>query len=382
MVTTDPDVTALGYDTEFTDWSGRLSRPAKVVSTTDGDLDSIRANPHLLDMHGIHNSERDGPRKDMQHCNSFDYDEQTGYVIINAKASNESLVIDHDGTFIIDATPGTFPDWDTNDVGALARTSAGDFLYRFGSPYNYYSGDMPGWRDHGSGEYYGCHDIQFILPSMWRGPRLETDTWDAPGAEYALPGGGNFLIFDNSCYNPMIREGSHIVEWNPYINGFDVEGAPTYQTDTYADGNVMYVDASQSGVNSVGLVRRDQVVFDYSKGVEDFYGNHISGTSRMPNGNTIITAGTQGHLFEVTPDDDGNDVVWEFVTPRYSGGKFPKTQTRAVSVFRNHRFTADHPAFVGKDLTPGALINESSPTAPERAESALRLFHQGAELVQ
>ena len=148
MVTT---ISAGTMATTWTDWSGRTSMPPVVVA----DVAAMSANPQLLNVNGIHYTEIDGPRIDMQHCNSFDYDEKTGYVAINAKATNEFFVIDHDGTFIPGATPGTAPNWDTNEVGATARTTAGDFLYRFGMPGNYSTDDvndpnykeLPSWQD-------------------------------------------------------------------------------------------------------------------------------------------------------------------------------------------------------------------------------------------
>ena len=153
MVTTDPGGTAATAD--WVDWSGRTSRPPLVVSNTTGATDSIQAHPELLDVNGMHYTVPDGPRTDYQHCNSFDYDENTGYVAINAKASNEFFVLDHDGTFDENATPN---DWDS--VGALARTDAGDFLYRWGNPGNYYSGKPAGFFDEGDMEMYGTRSEQ------------------------------------------------------------------------------------------------------------------------------------------------------------------------------------------------------------------------------
>lgn len=346
MVTTDPDNRAVS--TDWTDWSGRISMPPVIVSTTDGDTDSIRANPQLLDVNGIRYTDYSGPRTDWQHCNSFDYDENTGLVAINAKASNEFFVIDHDGTFVAGATPGTFANgWDTNEVGAEARTSAGDFIYRWGNPSNYYSGEPAGWFDEGDMEMYGTHDIQFIWDYHWRAPRTG-DTWAMPPASMALPGANNFLLFDNGCYNPTVA-GSKIVEVNPYI----LDG----------DGNTgaSMVEPAPDGVNSVGLVRRDQVVWEHGGGRDEinaFYSRYISGCTRMPNGNTIVDAGSWSHFFEVTVD---NEVVWEYVVPPTSGEEFQGVLDRRYGTFRFHRFLSSHPALAGRDLTPGATLTGRVP---------------------
>lgn len=355
MVTTDPGGTAA--TAEWTDWAGRTSRPPTVVSSTTGATDSIQAHPELLDVNGMHYTEPDGPRIDYQHCNSFDYDERTGYVAINAKASNEFFVLDHDGTF--DAT-ATANDW--SDVGALARGAGGDFLYRWGNPGNYYSGEPASFYDEGDMEMYGTHDIQFIWDYHWRAPMAAGDTWAAPPASMALPGTGNFLLFDNGCYNPT-NGGSRVIEVNPYLLGDGSE-----ETATYADGNTMFVDPGPDALaNTTGLKRRSQVVWLHGSGapgingqrsINNFYSNYISGNTRMPNGNTIIDAGSFSHFFEVTED---NEVVWEYVVPPQSGTEFQGVRPEAGGTFRFHRFLSSHPALLGKDLTPGSTLTGRVP---------------------
>jgi hypothetical protein len=45
---------------------------------------------------------------------------------------------------------------------------------------------------------------------------------------------------------------------------------------------------------------------------KDFYSFFISGAQRLPNGNTLIDAGSSGVVFEVTPD---HETVWKFTNP-------------------------------------------------------------------
>lgn len=42
-----------------------------------------------------------------------------------------------------------------------------------------------------------------------------------------------------------------------------------------------------------------------------------SGARRLPNGNTLITDGFFGRMFQVTPE---GEVVWEYITPYFSDG--------------------------------------------------------------
>jgi hypothetical protein len=43
-----------------------------------------------------------------------------------------------------------------------------------------------------------------------------------------------------------------------------------------------------------------------------FYCTHISGVQRVANGNTLITMGPQGIMFEVTPE---GEEVWRYINP-------------------------------------------------------------------
>lgn len=46
-----------------------------------------------------------------------------------------------------------------------------------------------------------------------------------------------------------------------------------------------------------------------------FYSPFISSAQRLPNGNTLITEGSDGRIFEVTAD---HEIVWEYICP-YKG---------------------------------------------------------------
>ena len=47
----------------------------------------------------------------------------------------------------------------------------------------------------------------------------------------------------------------------------------------------------------------------------DFYSPTVSGAQRLPNGNTLITEGTAGRMFQVTHE---GQVVWEYVNPFFN----------------------------------------------------------------
>ena len=45
---------------------------------------------------------------------------------------------------------------------------------------------------------------------------------------------------------------------------------------------------------------------------------------RLPNGNTLITEGSDGRVFEVTPD---HEIVWEFISPYKGHVQLPMNMT-------------------------------------------------------
>jgi len=58
------------------------------------------------------------------------------------------------------------------------------------------------------------------------------------------------------------------------------------------------------------------VVWEYRDNTAwlSFFSSYISGAQRLPNGNTLITEGLTGRIFEVTPE---RDIVWEYVNPYF-----------------------------------------------------------------
>ncbi|MGN7777951.1 aryl-sulfate sulfotransferase [Mycolicibacterium sp. 22603] len=124
----------------------------------------------------------------------------------------------------------------------------------------------------------------------------------APG----LPGAGNILVFDN-------QGGA---------------GYPPASIGIYAGSRILEIDPVT-----------EDIVWQYT--AEDsglppwtFFSSFVSNAQRLPNGNTLITEGMQGRLFQVTPD---GDVAWEYHSP-YQGygvaGEPEVKQTRVAGVDR------------------------------------------------
>jgi hypothetical protein len=265
-----------------------------------------------------------GRTGDWIHINSLDYNEALGQIVINNSTDSEFYVIDHQGTFV----PG-----DAAASTALAAGPKGDFIFRWGNPsvsdrgagMSYSEAD--GASD-GDQQVFFSHDIQWIRSTAYTG---------GP----PLPGAGRFLIFDNGTRHLATGYAySAVLEINPYDGPME---------------KGVYVPQEKAGYKNVRSYtgnRRtsNQVTWLYaSKDPASFWSRHISGLTRLPNGNTIITAATWGQIFEVTP---GGEVVWEY--------KIPTTTERgAVKILRDgdvaqaflaYRYGVDHPALKGKTL--------------------------------
>jgi outer membrane protein assembly factor BamB len=94
-----------------------------------------------------------------------------------------------------------------------------------------------------------------------------------------------------------------------------------------------------------------------------FYSHYISAAQRLPNGNTLITEGADGRIFEVTPT---HELVWEYVSPYFAPypGGMPGDKTWNL-VYRAYRVPYDWvpqlPKPVEKAVTPPANWNFTVP---------------------
>ncbi|MEX1348879.1 MAG: aryl-sulfate sulfotransferase [Desulfobacterales bacterium] len=117
-----------------------------------------------------------------------------------------------------------------------------------------------------------------------------------------LSGAGNLLVFDNGGwagygapnpsspkgFNNALRDSSRVLEIDPKTLKIIWQYTPV----------------------EAGFVK----MADNYK----FYSGYISSAQRLPNGNTLITEGSDGRMFEVTAD---HDIVWEYISPFFALGE-------------------------------------------------------------
>lgn len=142
-----------------------------------------------------------------------------------------------------------------------------------------------------------------------------------------LPGAGNVLVFDNG--------GS---------SGYGFAGP-------IAPNGVGAFARAYSRVLEIDPVTLE-LVWSYTA-PNQFFSTNISGAQRLENGNTLITEGAPGRVFEVTPE---GRIVWEYMVPYFSEG--PRSSN---SVYRAYRLPYDWiPQLerpVEKAVTPPALAD-------------------------
>ena len=161
-----------------------------------------------------------------------------------------------------------------------------------------------------------------------------------------LPGAGNILIFDNGG-------------WAGY-------GAPSR---TSKDGSKADLrDHSRIlEINPVTL----ELVWSFTgadftnvampiTAPARFYSQLISSAQRLPNGNTLITEGCAGRLFEVTPE---KEVVWEYYAP-FNPGDW---------MYRAYRYPYDYvPQVEAPKEVPVPRIDNNTFRVPGAAEGMLQ----------
>jgi len=184
---------------------------------------------------------------------------------------------------------------------------------------------------------------------------LETrDAWGGANDLTASADGSSFLIsFRILDTVALVDRTTGEMTWKWGAGTISHQHHPTYLNN----GNVLLLDngSHRRGLSYSRVVEVDPSTSEIVWQCEglprvSFFTHFTGGAQRLPNGNTLITEGMTGRLFEVTP---ASEIVWEFVSPFVVVSNFGM----ANSVFRAHRYGPDHPALQGRNLDPDSLGN-------------------------
>jgi formylglycine-generating enzyme required for sulfatase activity len=241
------------------------------------------------------------------HMNSISYNPTLDQIVLSVRGSSEIWIIDHNTT----TTQAASHSGGRYDKG-------GDLIYRWGNPSQYRAGTQ------NDEMLFQQHDGAWI--------------------DSNCPGAGDLLIFNNG----IGRGYATIDQITPPIT---------------ANGNYSLTAGSAFDPKTLKWTYR-------ANPATSFKSDEISGAQRLPNGDTLICAGVNGTIFEVTAS---GEVVWRYVNPVVRTGALgvsdtiPPDAAKAGQymneVFRVQRYAADYVGLVGKDLTPGNPI-EVYPVSP------------------
>ena len=159
------------------------------------------------------------------------------------------------------------------------------------------------------------------------------DEWSHGNTVVPLPNDRVMFSFRNISTVGIIDKASGNIEWQ--IG--DEALAQQHDPSLLDNGNVLiYDNGSHSRHNPLPASRvievnpaSNEIVWEYRDNPPfNFFSAYISGARRLPNGNTLITEGHFGRIFQVTP---AGEVVWEYINPHFA----PNEQGYEVnSVFR------------------------------------------------
>jgi len=190
-------------------------------------------------------------QQDWMHTNSIDYNVEFDQILISVNLFNEIWIIDHSTT--------------TEEAAGHSGGNSGkggDLLYRWGNPMTYDAGTT------NDRKLFSQHDASWI--------------------NKGCPGEGDILVFNNGANRP----GSH------YSTVDQITPPVNENGEYYLEPDSAYGPADQTWIYTANPPT-------------SFYASHISGAWRLPSGNTLVTNGETGKIFEITPE---GSTVWQYNT--------------------------------------------------------------------
>lgn len=269
---------------------------------TKNNYGVVKDHPELIDAAG---DQKNLPAF-WNHMNSIDYNPQLDQIALSVRGNSEVWIIDHSTTTA---------EAKSHSGGKYGK--GGDLLYRFGNPITYRMGTAANQK------FYQQHDAEWVRP-------------DCPGA-------GNITVFNNG----LGRNYSSIDEITPPVS---------------SSGSYSRTEGQAFGPTDFSWTWK-------ANPPTSMFAEAISGAQRLPNGNTIICDGTHGTFMEVTKS---GDMVWKYICPVEKTGPLlyngtisddpARADEKMNAVFRVYKYPLDYPAFKGKNLIPGNLIEKYQST--------------------
>ena len=145
------------------------------------------------------------------------------------------------------------------------------------------------------------------------------DEWSHGNTLSPLPGDRVLFSFRNISTVGIVDKASNEIVWQL---GYEAL-AQQHDPNMLPNGNVLIFD-NGSHRHEIGLPfsrvievnpATNEIVWEYRDNpAYNFFSPYISGARRLPNGNTLITEGQFGRMFQVTSE---GEVVWEYISPHF-----------------------------------------------------------------
>jgi hypothetical protein len=148
------------------------------------------------------------------------------------------------------------------------------------------------------------------------------DEWSHANTVVPLPGERVLVSFRNLSTVAIIDKRTGAFIWKL---GYELL-AQQHDPSVLPNGNILLFDNGAHRRNQPMPASRVLEIDSTSKAIVweyhdtppyNFFSPYISGARRLPNGNTLITEGNFGRMFQVTPD---KQVVWEYINPHFPAG--------------------------------------------------------------
>ncbi len=314
------------FDSSMPNFGVVSEHPERINVNIKNDLDFPPFSPeeveHMKEA-GIFtaNFTADNIASDITHTNAVAYNPELDQISISIKHFGEVFIIDHSTT--TEEAKGS--------TGGKSG-NGGDLLYRWGNPANYDRGTEADRR------LFNQHDLKWIPEGY--------------------SGGNNFLVFNNDIADPNNKLPSPLGAMmatksaDPEVSIADI--------GNYSEVLEFALPARENGAYEFpegGAIGPSEMAWEYmSPDKYSFYSPIMSCAQRLKNGNTLITQGINGRIFEVTPE---KEIVWEYWNPYKFDYKLPDGTNpqpggsiTAYGLFRSTQYDMDYEAFAGKELKP------------------------------
>lgn len=262
----------------------------------------VSEHPELFDINLPElNSNNSNSTRDWNHFNAIDYNPLLDQILISTRNSDEIWIIDHSTT--------------TEEAASHAGGTygkGGDILYRWGNANAYDRASVAAQK------LFGQHGVNWITEGEDTGLIMIYNNGNGrPGTDYStveilLPPQSSPGFYDIPDVDPL---GPENPEW-------------LYDGDTNGP----------------------------------FFSPYLSNAQRLPNGNTFINAGSPGHIYEVTMEEE---IVWEYIIPLSGNSPVPQGSfANNNSTFRAYKYGLDYPGFNGINLVASETIEPNNNPDP------------------